>query len=179
MRRESFPRLFKGLFTGIIFGFLLQKGGVTRYNVIVGQLKLDDFTVLKIILTAVIVGMIGIYALYDLGWVQLSPKNPPLKMVIPGGLIFGIGFAVLGYCPGTLAGAAGQGNLDALIPGLVGITLGAALYAVFKERFGGIFEGEGFSEATLPRYMGLNHWKIILPSAAILVMFLLILEIFF
>ena len=54
-------QLFWGFLFGIIFGFLLQKGGVTKYDVIIGQLLLTDFTVLKIMLTAVITGMIGIY----------------------------------------------------------------------------------------------------------------------
>ncbi len=47
-----------GLLTGILFGFLLQKGGVTRYDVIIGQLLLTDFTVVKIMLSAVVTGML-------------------------------------------------------------------------------------------------------------------------
>jgi len=52
-----------GFGTGIFFGFLLQKGGVTNYDVILGQLLLTDFTVVKIMLSAVITGMVGIYLL--------------------------------------------------------------------------------------------------------------------
>ena len=51
--------------------------------------------------------------------------------VIIGGLIFGVGFGILGYCPGTLAGAVGQGSLDALFGGLVGLIIGAGLFAEF------------------------------------------------
>ena len=54
-------KLVTGLLFGIAFGFLLQKGGVTNYNVLINQLLLNDFTVFKIIISAIITGMIGIY----------------------------------------------------------------------------------------------------------------------
>ncbi len=93
-------QLLFGFITGIIFGFLLQKGGVGRYNVIINQLLLKDFTVLKIMLSAAVTGMIGIYFLKGRKLVELHPKSGSLGMTVVGGLIFGIGFAVLGYCPG-------------------------------------------------------------------------------
>lgn len=102
--------LFVGLITGIIFGFLLQKGGVTDYDVLIGQLLLKDFTVIKIIITAIITGMIGIYFLKSKGLVKLHPKPGSLGSVVIGGLLFGIGFGLLGYCPGTVAGAVGHGK---------------------------------------------------------------------
>jgi len=176
MTAEKKSRLIKGLLTGIIFGFLLQRGGVTRYNVIVGQLMLQDFTVVKIMLTAVITGMIGIYFLLDRGLVELSPKNHSLRQVIPGGLIFGVGFALLGYCPGTIAGAAGQGSLDALIPGFIGIILGSGIYARFHESFADILEKGAFERPTLPQRWNINHWKIIFPLAGLLLAMLLLLE---
>lgn len=67
-------QLLRGLIFGILFGFLLQKGGVTKYDVIVGQLLLEDFTVLKIMLTAVLVGAVGLRLFQSLGWAQPSPK---------------------------------------------------------------------------------------------------------
>lgn len=176
MTTEKKSRLIKGLITGIIFGFLLQRGGVTRYNVIVGQLMLQDFTVVKIMLTAVITGMIGIYFLLDRGLVELSPKNHSLRQVIPGGLIFGVGFALLGYCPGTIAGAAGQGSLDALIPGFIGIIFGSGLYARFHENFAEILEKGSFERPTLPERWNINHWKIIFSLAGILLAVLFLLE---
>ncbi|MBS3905974.1 MAG: hypothetical protein KGZ49_02950 [Syntrophaceae bacterium] len=51
-------QLFIGLLTGILFGLLLQKGGVTKYDVIINQLLLIDFTVVKIMLSAVVTGML-------------------------------------------------------------------------------------------------------------------------
>ncbi len=62
------------LLCGAVFGFLLQKGGVTDYDVIIGQLLLKDFTVVKVMLSAVITGSLGIYALRSAGLVKLHPK---------------------------------------------------------------------------------------------------------
>lgn len=169
-------RLIQGLLIGIIFGFLLQRAGVTRYDVIIGQLLLEDFTVLKVIMTAIIVGMIGIYYLKGSGRIKLVPKTSSLMQVIPGGLIFGVGFALLGYCPGTIAGAIGQGSIDALIPGLIGIILGAGLFAISYERLRPLLEKGKLKKATLPELLGLNHWKVVIPICIFLVSILVILE---
>jgi uncharacterized protein len=121
--------ILMGGVTGFLFGFLLQKGGVTRYNVIVGQFLLKDFTVLKIMLTAVIVGSVGIYGMRALGLdVNLHVKTTALLGNALGGLIFGAGMAVLGYCPGTAVAAIGEGSRHA-IPGVLGMFVGAGLFA--------------------------------------------------
>lgn len=117
-----------GLAFGIIFGFLLQKGGVAKYEVLLGALLLTDFTVMKIMLSAILVGMIGIFTLHALGLVKLHVKPTKYAANLIGGLIFGVGFALLGYCPGTGAAALGQGNLDA-VAGIAGLLAGSYLYA--------------------------------------------------
>jgi uncharacterized membrane protein YedE/YeeE len=121
--------LLFGAITGLIFGFLLQKGGVTRYNTIVNQFRFKDFTVLKTMLTAIVVGAIGIYAMLQFGMIKgLSVKSADLAMNAGGGLIFGVGMVLLGYCPGTALAAVGQGSRDAIV-GIVGALVGAAAYA--------------------------------------------------
>jgi len=121
--------ILMGGVTGFLFGFLLQKGGVTRYNVIVGQFLLKDFTVLKIMLTAVIVGSVGIYGMRTLGLdINLHVKTAALLGNALGGLIFGAGMAVLGYCPGTAVAAMGEGSRHA-IAGVLGMLVGAGLFA--------------------------------------------------
>ena len=127
-------QLIWGFVFGIVFGFLLQKGGVTKYDVIIGQLLLEDFTVIKIMLSAVVTGMIGIHLMKSLGWIELNPKSGSWGKNAIGGLIFGLGFALLGYCPGTIAGAIGNGYLDALVGGLTGILLGSGLLAAAYPR---------------------------------------------
>ncbi|MFW5790344.1 MAG: DUF6691 family protein [Bacillota bacterium] len=173
---ESKARLAKGFGTGIIFGFLLQRGGVTDYNVLVGQLVLEDFTVAKIILTAILVGMIGVYFLSDRDIIELKPKSGSLRRTIPGGLIFGAGFALLGYCPGTIAGAIGNGSLDALIPGLLGIFTGSFFFAAFYEKFSNSIDKNKFKVDTFPELLKVNHWKVIIPFSVLIIIFLILLE---
>lgn len=113
---------------GLVFGFLLQKGGVAKYNVLIGQLLLQDFTVVKIMLTAVIVGMVGIFTLNRFAKVNLHIKPTRIGAQTIGGLLFGSGFALIAYCPGTGAAALGQGSWDVLF-GFAGLMAGSYLFA--------------------------------------------------
>ncbi|MDD3829073.1 MAG: YeeE/YedE thiosulfate transporter family protein [Anaerolineae bacterium] len=166
-----------GFLFGIVFGFLLQKGGVTKYDVILGQLLLTDFTVLKIMLSAVVTGMIGIHLMKRLGWIELAPKSGSWGKNAIGGLIFGLGFALLGYCPGTIAGAIGNGYLDAAVAGLAGILLGSWLFAVLYPRArDGILKRGGFGDLTLPQLLKVNDWVVIVPLGALIVFLLYVIE---
>ena len=106
--------LFYGLITGILFGFLLQKGEVLRYDKQIGALRLQDMTIVKFMLSHIAVAMVGVYFLYDLGIVKLSIKSTILGGVVIGAIIFGIGWGVWGYCPGTAWGGVGEGRVDAV-----------------------------------------------------------------
>ena len=168
-------QLVLGLAMGIVFGFLLQKGGVTKYDIIIGQLLLKDFTVVKIMLSAVLVGMIGVHALCSFGLAKLHPKPGSIGTSVLGGLIFGIGFGILGYCPGTLAAAVGTGALDALFGGVAGILLGAWLFAVIYPKLQGtILNKMDFGELTLPQLFKLNRWIVVVPVAILLIVLLLL-----
>jgi hypothetical protein len=166
------PLLF-GLGFGILFGFLLHKGGATKYDVIVGQLLLTDFTVLKIMFSAVATGMIGIYFMKSQGWIELSLKKGSVGKNVIGGLIFGVGFAVLGYCPGTIAGAVGNGYLDAIVGGLAGILLGTWIFAVMYPGLkDGILKMGDFGDITIPRLLKVNDWVVVVPTVALIVLLL-------
>jgi hypothetical protein len=170
-------QLIIGLGIGFLFGFLLQKGNVTEYDVIIGQLLFRDFTVVKIMVTAMVTGMIGVHALRSLGLVQLHPKPGSLGMTLVGGLIFGVGFAILGYCPGTIAAAVGQGKMDAAVGGLTGIIFGAGLYAhAFPSLSRTILPRGDFGTRTFPELFRVNPWMVIVPLSAALVGFLFWLE---
>jgi len=125
---DSARQLVLGLLFGVVFGFLLQKGGVARYEVLMGQFFLTDFTVIKIMLTAIIVGMLGVFSLRALGLVELHVKPTRYAANIAGGLLFGVGLGLLGYCPGTGVVALGQGSYDA-IAGILGLLAGSYFYA--------------------------------------------------
>ena len=122
-------KLILGLIIGTIFGFLLQKGRVAKYPVILGQFLFKDWTVAKIMGTAVAVGSIGVSALLSSGIGSFHVKPADLGGVLVGGVLFGTGMAILGYCPGTGVAAAGEGHKDALW-GLGGMLTGAAAYVL-------------------------------------------------
>lgn len=153
--------LVYGLVTGLLFGFFLQKGRVLRYDKQLGALRLKDMTIVKFMLSSVIVGMVGIYLLHDLGLVKLSIKGTVLGPVIIGALVFGLGWGLLGYCPGTSMGALGEGRWDALW-GILGMIVGAALFA---EAYPGlkktVYTWGDLGKITLPQVLGVSHWVII------------------
>jgi len=124
----NFWVLAQGAVAGFIFGFLLQRGRLAKFNTIVNQLLLQDFTVFKVLLTAVLVGGFGVYTMFFLGMIGLGIGPTILVGNIIGGLIFGVGMAILGYCPGTCIAACGSGSRDALW-GILGMFLGGAIYA--------------------------------------------------
>jgi hypothetical protein len=162
-------QLLIGLLIGVGFGFLLQKGGVTTYDVIIGQLLFTDFTVVKIMLSAVLVGMIGVHALRSIGLAELHPKPGSAGASAVGGLIFGVGFGTLGYCPGTVAGAVAQGWLDALFGGVVGMLIGAGLLAaVYPKLEATILHKGDFGDLTLPGLLKVNAWVVVVPVAALI-----------
>ena len=124
-------KLITGAIFGLAFGFLLQKGGVGKFNILIGQLLLQDFTVAKIMLTAIVVGMVGIFILHHFSKVNLHIKPTRIRSNVIGGLFFGAGFALIGYCPGTAAAAIGQGSWDALF-GMAGLVAGSWIFAEFS-----------------------------------------------
>jgi len=153
--------LLYGIITGILFGFLLQKARVLRYDKQLGALRLMDMTIVKFMLSSVMVAMVGVYLLKDLGLATLSIKPTILGGTILGGLLFGIGWGLFGYCPGTAVGALGEGRWDALW-GILGMLTGAALFAEaypFMKKT--VLTLGNFGSITVPQVLGINHWFVI------------------
>ena len=153
--------LVYGLVAGIFFGFCLQKARVIRYDKQLGALRLIDMTIVKFMLSSILVAMVGVYIFLDVGWIALSVKPTILGGNVLGGLMFGVGWGLLGYCPGTAMGALGEGRWDAL-SGLAGMLVGAALFA---EAYPGLRETVltwgAFGQVTLPSVLGVSHWIVI------------------
>jgi uncharacterized membrane protein YedE/YeeE len=153
--------LLYGLITGIIFGFFLQKARVIRYEKQIDALLLKDMTIIKFMVTSILVAMVGVYLLVDLGLAKLSIKTTILGGNIIGGLIFGLGWGLLGYCPGTQIGALGEGRWDAFW-GLLGMLAGAALFAeAYPALKATVLTWGNFGKITLPQLLGINHWPVI------------------
>jgi uncharacterized membrane protein YedE/YeeE len=153
--------LLSGFITGILFGFLLQRGQVLRYEKQLGALRLMDMTIVKFMFSSILVAMVGIYLLHDLGLAKLSVKSTVLGGNIIGGLIFGVGWGLFGYCPGTALGALGEGRWGTLW-GIAGMIIGAALFAeaypFLKQT---VLTWGNLGKLTFPQVLGVNHWIII------------------
>ena len=169
--------LILGLITGIFFGFFLQKGQALRYDRQLGMLRLKDFTILKLMVSAILVGMVGVYFFVDMEWGKLSIKSTVLSANILGGLIFGLGWGMLGYCHGTAVGATGEGRWDAFWGGILGMLVGAGIFAeVYTFIKDTILKWGDIGKITIPKALGINHWIVIVLIWGMMVAFLLTLE---
>jgi len=121
------------------------------------------------VFTAIGVGMIGIYGLRDLGLAKLQIKPTVLSANILGGLIFGAGFGLLGFCPGTCVGAVGEGRLDGLCSGVVGLLIGAGLYSeIYPYLLPGFLKIGALGKVTLPQLLGIGVWPVVTLVALVL-----------
>jgi uncharacterized membrane protein YedE/YeeE len=150
-----------GLVTGVLFGFLLQKGRVLRFDKQVGAMLLKDMTILKFMLSAILVGMVGILLLSNLEIIKLSHKPMNVGAVLIGGALFGAGWAVMGFCPGTSIGALGEGRWHAVFA-IIGMVVGAALYAeIYPMLKSTVLAWKDFGKIGLPEAMGISQWVIV------------------
>ena len=158
---DSASELVLGLLTGVAFGFLLQKGRVAKYQTIVGQLLLKDWTAFKVMLTAIVTGAIGVYAMVDAGAARLDiwPFQPAAMLL--GAACFGVGIAVLGYCPGTGLAGAGEGSRDAMV-GVLGMLTGAGTLVVGYNALEALALSLGdWGKLTVPSLLGTSPWPVI------------------
>lgn len=169
-------RLLLGLITGIVFGFLLQKGQAAKFQVILGQLLLRDWTVLKIMATAVAVGTLGVHALVSMGYASYHIVTASLTRVMAGGVLFGAGLAIFGLCPGTSVAACGEGRRDALV-GVIGMLAGAMAYVtgypLLKPLIAALAD---FGKVTLPQFTATPLWPWVAGVAALIGLVLWLLE---
>jgi uncharacterized protein len=173
LQNHRAAQLLIGLITGVFFGFFLQKAQVTKYEAIFGQLLLIDFTVIKVMLTAIVIGMAGVYSMRRIGLVDLDIKPGSWGANGLGGVIFGVGLAILGYCPGTAAGAAGQGSLDALVGGVGGMIAGGMLYTrIYPKIVDGALKWGEFGQLTIPGWLHIKTPAAALGISAIVILVL-------
>jgi hypothetical protein len=150
-----------GLVTGVVFGFLLQKGRVIRFEKQIGALVLKDMTIFKFMLSAALVGMVGLYILSDAGVIKLSHKPMDVGGIVLGGALFGAGWAIMGFCPGTSVAALGEGRIHALFA-IVGMIVGAAVFAELYPAFAStVGAWMDFGKIGLPEALGISHWVVI------------------
>jgi hypothetical protein len=154
-------QLILGLGTGVIFGVLLQQGRVLRFEKQVGAMLFRDMTIFKFMLSAIIVGMIGINLLVGLGLISLKVKGTLIAANLIGGALFGAGWAIMGYCPGTSVGAVAEGRWHA-VWAILGMLVGAAVYAeVYPMLTDNVLKWGDLGKITLPEVLGVSPWLLI------------------
>jgi uncharacterized membrane protein YedE/YeeE len=144
--------MFFTVFSGFLFGAIMVYARLNRYNVISGAARLTDYTVPKAILTAMGFGMILLTVLIGLGLANYHIKPFVTGGLIFGGLLFGAGMAILGYCPGTLFVSLGEGSLDALW-GIIGGVTGGVIFTLVLPVISGIL-GPDFGKISLFGLLG-------------------------
>ena len=161
---------------GLVFGFLLQKAGVAKYHVLMGVLLFQDATVVKVMLSAIVVGMAGLFVLQRLGKVEPKIKPTRYGANVIGGLVFGAGFGLSGYCPGTGAAALGQMNWDALFM-IAGMIAGSYLFAEASEWLSKTVQRWGDrGKMTLPETMAVSRPAFLVGFIILLALGLVLLE---
>ena len=163
-----------GLATGAVFGFALEKGRVFEPGVIVGQMQLRNFLMLKMFLAAVVTGLIVLAVMHGIFGVKLSLKPLLYKADIIGGLILGAGIALAGACPGTTLAQIGAGYRDAWVILLGGIA-GAMFYGYFDSSIMAFFAEKG-DKVAFDKLLGLPFWLTALVLAAVFAAVLFALE---
>lgn len=166
-------RLFYGFLVGVAMGALIQRVGASNPRMILASLRLRDLTIIKFMATTIAVGMIAVYTLNlfipDLLHFDIKPTY--LVGVGLGGLIFGVGFGLGGYCPGTCVVGIGEGRRDAWFA-LAGGIVGALVFTlVYTAAIQPIVQMLDFGKITV---QGLLHVPAILPAVVIGVLFLVV-----
>lgn len=163
--------LLYALLVGVAMGALIQRVGASSPKMILASLRLENLAIIKFMATTIAVGMIGVYLLGNVVPMHLDIKPTYLVGVLVGGLIFGTGFAVGGYCPGTCVVGIGERRTDAWFALLGGVT-GALLFTlVYRLIEAPLIKPMNYGKITLA---DLLHWPplaVAVAFAAILVAF--------
>ncbi len=158
--------LLLGLLIGLPFGAVLVLSGLADPKLIIGMLRLKDLRLLKLLVTAIGAGIVGIALLDSAGLANTSIKTTHVIANLAGGAIFGLGFAISGYCPGTALAGAAEGRRDALFAVLGGL-LGTALFtALFGFLGPALIEPLSLGKITIPSILGVPALLVALPAGA-------------
>jgi hypothetical protein len=148
---------------GIAFGIALEKGGFGKATVLTAQFYFTNMRVLKVMFTAIVTAMLGLYFLSVIGFVDLSlvyltPTN--LLPMAVGGLVAGLGFIIGGYCPGTSMVAVATGKLDAMVF-VVGMVFGILVFGEMFPAIESFFNSGDMGTITLPAYFNLPYGLVV------------------
>jgi hypothetical protein len=152
---------------GFAFGWLLQKAGLSRYDRIVNIYRFRDLAVLKFLLSALVTGALALQLLAGAGVSGVIPiPRTFLLGNFAGGVLFGIGMAMSGFCPGTIAAGIGEGRLDYLVPGVFGLVIGALAFGGAYSTLAPMAAQGALASDTLPGWLGVEPWLVVAILAA-------------
>lgn len=162
---------------GFLFGWALHKAGLTHYARIVNVYRLRDLTVMRFMLTALVVAAFAIQLGLDLGLAERIPIPTTAALAnLVGGVVFGVGMATAGYCPGTIVAEAGEGRLDAWLAGLAGLLVGAIAFGLLQPVImPALVQVGALGRVTFAGLAGASPWLVLLVfgQAMILVLVLI------
>ena len=150
--------LIVAVLIGIAFGFVLERSGFGRADKLAAQFYLRDMTVFKVMFTAIVTAMVGLFILSATGMLAISdlyiePTSYAAQLL--GGLVFGAGFIIGGYCPGTSVAAIATGKKDGVVFAL-GMLAGVLAYGEFTPGIEAWIKATSSGEVTLPALTGLG-----------------------
>lgn len=171
------PAMLTPVGLGLVFGWALHKAGLTQYARIVNVYRLRDLTVIRFMLTALLVGALVIQCSVELGLATAGLAVPPTWPVanVVGGALFGVGMASAGYCPGTIVAEAGEGRLDALFAGFAGVIVGALLFGLLQPFImPALTRVGGLGRVTFADLLGARPWLVLLVFAELVLLLLFV-----
>lgn len=155
--------LIVAVIMGLFFGFFLERGGLGNPHKLTGVFYLTDFAVPKAMFTAILVAATGLCLLSDLKVLDMSRVWIIPTFLWPqlvGGALFGLGYLISGYCPGTAVAGLASGRLDALVA-MIGIGSGTLLFSMLYPWMEGFYKTSDMGTVTLPDLLGMNHWVLL------------------
>ena len=161
--------LIVALLIGIAFGWALERSGMGSARKLAGQFYLRDLTVFKVMFTAILTAMLGVFWLGWLGLLDVSRVYVPETWIMPqliGGLVFGAGFAMAGLCPGTSCVSAASGRIDGIAT-VTGMFAGILGTGILFPRLQSFYESTPRGTYTLPQALGLSYGSLVFIVVAV------------
>jgi hypothetical protein len=149
---------------GIGFGFFLERAGFGSARKLTAQFYFTDLAVFKVMFSAIITAMTGLFYLGWMGFLDLSLVYLTPTFIVPqvvGGLLLGFGFVIGGYCPGTSCVGAATGKIDALVS-LLGIIAGIVVFGELFPVISDFYTATPMGQVTLPGVLGIPYGVIVL-----------------
>jgi hypothetical protein len=155
------------LVAGVLFGFFIESAGLNSPRKLTAQFALRDWTVFRVMFTAIVVAAAGLWLFDVAGWLRFDALKVPTLFfwaMALGGAMLGAGMAIGGYCPGTSVVGLFAGRLDALFF-MLGMMLGSTVFALSYDSLQSLYQVKGPANQTLSGLTGLPAWLWLLVLA--------------